>query len=248
MAYYNCLLLDSDNTLLDFNTSQHKALIETLERFQLPSDHETQETFLRIEESCWQAFNRGEVKKDRMLVNRFVRFLKQIGRQSDPVELNRCYLSRLADHADVFPGVLEMLEEVSEVATLAVISNGVERVQMNRLKASGIDRYLDEVFISEKMGTAKPAARFFEMALEDLGIENRAKVLVVGDDLEADIKGGMEAGLDTCWLNWQQIENNTGIEPKYTIHSFEELYPIVMEAEELQNLGQKNRKHSTDLV
>ena len=73
-------------------------------------------------------------------------------------------------------------------------------------------------------------------------------MLVVGDDLLADIKGGINDELDTCWVNFKNQENNTGIQPKYTVTSFEELYRIVMEPEELENLGVRNRRHSNEAL
>ena len=60
---------------------------------------------------------------------------------------------------------------------------------------------------------------------------------MVGDDLLADIKGGLNAGVDTCWFNPGNLENKSGITPKYTVSSYEELYRIVMEPEELENIG-----------
>lgn len=67
-----------------------------------------------------------------------------------------------------------------------------------------------------------------------------------GDDLLADIKGGINAGIDTCWVNFANEENKTGIQPKYTVHSYEELYRIVMEPEELENVGVRNRRHMNE--
>mgnify|MGYP000163987907 CR=1 FL=1 len=75
---------------------------------------------------------------------------------------------------------------------------------------------------------------------------NRSRVLMVGDDLLADIKGGINAGIDTCWVNFANEENKTGIQPKYTVHSYEELYRIVMEPEELENVGVRNRRHMNE--
>ena len=60
---------------------------------------------------------------------------------------------------------------------------------------------------------------------------------MVGDDLLADIKGGINAGVDTCWYNPRNVENKTDIAPKFTVGSYEELYRIVMEPEELENLA-----------
>lgn len=243
MAYYHCILLDADNTLLDFSASEEKALSETLEHFQLPADEETKSKYRAINTQLWAALERGEIKKDKLLSERFVRFLRAIGAKGDAPALNRYYLGQLAQHADIVPGAREVLKELGEVATLAVASNGVERVQLGRLEASGLRPYLDEVFISEKMGVTKPSRRFFDLALRTLGVENRAKVLMVGDSLKADIQGAAQAGIASCWYDPTGMENTTGIKPDYTITTLEELYDIVMEEEERQNVGLTHRKH-----
>ncbi len=243
MAYYNCLLMDIDNTLLDFDAAEHKALMETFEQFGIPKDAETEELYLKINRELWSAQDRGEIKKDKLLVERYARFLKAIGIDQNPAQVNRYYLNQLGTHADSLPGADEALYELAEVATLAAVSNGVEKVQVNRMEDSGLGKYMDEMFISEKLGVAKPNRRFFETALRTLGIENRDKVLVVGDNLKADIEGGANAGLATCWFNPNGVENDTAIQPTYTISSLEELYQIVMEEDELENVGLKNRRH-----
>ena len=162
--------------------------------------------------------------------------------------MNDRYEELLATHADLLPGALTVLEELSEVATLALVSNGAIAVQESRIAASGIDRYMDGIYISEKVGAAKPSAKLFEHAFRDLGITNKSRVLMVGDDLLADIKGGLNAGVDTCWFNPGNLENKSGITPKYTVSSYEELYRIVMEPEELENIGVRNRRHSNEAL
>ena len=157
--------------------------------------------------------------------------------------MNDRYEELLSTHADLLPGALTALEELSEVATLAIVSNGAVMVQEARIRDSGIERYMDGVYISEKVGAAKPSAKLFEHVLKDLGITNRSRVLMVGDDLLADIKGGQNAGLDTCWFNPNHTENPGKVIPTYEIASLEELYPLVMEQDELANVGLKNRRH-----
>ena len=155
-------------------------------------------------------------------------------------------VTRGANHADLMPGALTALEELGEVATLAIVSNGATQVQESRIAASGIGRFMDGVYISEKVGAAKPSPKLLDYAIRDLGLTNRSRVLMVGDDLLADIKGGINAGIDTCWVNFANEENKTGIQPKYTVHSYEELYRIVMEPEELENVGVRNRRHMNE--
>ena len=243
MAYYHCLLLDADNTLLDFEATEHKALLETFAEFEVPAEEETLEQYHQINKGLWAALDRGEICIDRLATERFVRLGQTLGLRLDAARMEKGYQDNLAKHADLLSGVLEAVRELSEVATLAIVSNGFERVQTSRLALSGLDRYMDGVFISEKVGAAKPNRRVFEAALNALGVENRDKVLVVGDSLRTDILGGSRAGLHTSWLNADGAEPEGGVQPTYTITRLEELYPIVMEEEELLNVGAKNRKH-----
>jgi YjjG family noncanonical pyrimidine nucleotidase len=243
MAKYYCILFDADNTLLDFDAAESKALAETLEHYELPADAAAMQAYRDINTALWKSLEKGEIRRDKLMAERFARFLTAIGAQGDGVEMNRYYLDRLAAHPDVLPGTLEPLEELAEVATLAVVSNGVEHVQMQRVQDSGVAAFMEGVFVSEKLGCDKPSRRFFDLALRELGVEERAHVLVVGDSLSGDVQGGINAGLATCWFNPNHEEKPSGISPTYEIQRLEELYPIVMEEDELANVGNKNRKH-----
>lgn len=248
MAYYTCLLLDADNTLLDFDAAERKALADTLIHYDLPHDEPALDTYHQVNRRLWDSLAKGELNKNRLFAIRFGQYLKAMGLPDNGKgrEMNEFYEDLLSTHADLLPGALTALDELAEVATLAIVSNGAYKVQQARIHDSGIEPYMDGVYISEKVGAAKPSAKLFDHALKDLGVTDRSRVLVVGDDLNADIKGGRNAGLDTCWVNFAGAENDTGIQPKHTITSYEELYRIVMEPEELENLGVRNRRHRSD--
>ena len=99
-------------------------------------------------------------------------------------------------------------------------------------------------FVSGRVGATKPARKIFDTALNTLGIENRKKVLMIGDSLKADIAGGTGAGIDTCWCNFRGAVLPEGApQPTYTIQGYEELLRIVMEEEELANAGSKEKRH-----
>ncbi len=159
-------------------------------------------------------------------------------------EMNKFYLDQLCTHPrSRRPNVLDVLGELSEVATLAIVTNGFDRVQSRRVAESGMKDFIEEVFVSEKLDSEKPNRKIFDAAPRALGVENRAHVLVVGDSLTSDILGGVNAGLDTCWYNPNHAENPGKVCPTYEISNLEELYPLVMEPEELANVGVKNRRH-----
>lgn len=248
MAKYNCIMMDIDNTLLDFDAAEHKALLETLQQFSLPCDEAAVSRYHEINSSLWGELNKGKIRRDKLVIERFDRFVKEIGAAAKAAELNRAYTEHLATHADVIPGAEEALQELAEVATMIAVSNGTESVERGRLKLSGFEKYFDDIFVSEAVGVSKPNPKIFQMAMRKLGIEHSDKVLVVGDSLSADIQGGVNAGLDTCWVNMNGLENESGLTPTYEVKALCELYPIVMEEDELQNVGLKNRKHQNDAM
>lgn len=193
---------------------------------------------------CGRRWSRGRYWQDKLVIQRFEKLLAAFGVQGNPVEINDYYLTQLSQRADTFPGAEEALEELAEVATLAVVSNGVEKVQAGRLEKSGLGRFFDGVFVSGRVGATKPARKIFDTALNTLGIENRKKVLMIGDSLKADIAGGTGAGIDTCWCNFRGAVLPEGApQPTYTIQGYEELLRIVMEEEELANAGSKEKRH-----
>ena len=244
MAKYYCILFDADNTLLNFDAAESKALADTLVNYGIEPDAETVQTYRTINEELWRQLEKGQLRREKLMSERFTRFLKAIDAAGDGAEMNRYYLEQLSLHPDLAsPEVLDVLRELSEVATLAVVTNGFQKVQSRRLAESGVANFLEDVFVSEKMDAEKPNRKIFDAALRALGVENREHVLMVGDSLTSDVQGGISAGLDTCWFNPHHQENPGKILPTYEISSLEELYPLVMEEEEIANIGQKNRRH-----
>ncbi len=244
MAFYHCLLLDVDGTMLNFDAAEDSAIQKTLQHFNLPCSQEVLDNYKAINKELWVAFEKGEIKQDKLVTKRFEKLLNLIQKKADVVQMNNFYLTALSDSAQLFEGITETLNDLKEVATLAIITNGVERVQKLRLKKSGLDEMFDDVFISERIGASKPQRKFFDTALRSLGVENRKKVLVVGDSLKADIGGGKAAGLATCWCNF----NNAPLppnspKPDHIIYHFEELLSIVMQEEELENARNPQKRH-----
>ena len=244
MAKYYCILFDADNTLLDFDAAESKALADTLRNYGIEPDAETVQTYRTINGELWRQLEKGQIRRDKLMAERFTRFLKAVNAAGSGAEMNQYYLDQLSTHPDLAaPNVLDVMKELAEVATLAVVTNGFDRVQSSRVAESGLKEFVEEVFVSEKLDSEKPNRKIFDTALRSLGVENRERVLMVGDSLTSDIQGGINAGLDTCWFNPSHAENPGKVCPTYEIADLEELYPLVMEPEELANLGLKHRRH-----
>ena len=163
MAKYYCVLFDADNTLLNFDAAESKALAETLVNYGIEPDAETVQTYRTINSELWRQLEKGQIKREKLMAERFTRFLKAIDAAGDGAEMNRFYLEQLSTHPDLMgPEVLDVLRELSEVATLAVVTNGFQKVQIRRLAESGVLNFMEDVFVSEKMDSEKPNRRIFD--------------------------------------------------------------------------------------
>ena len=222
MAKYYCILFDADNTLLDFDAAESKALADTLRNYGIEPDAETVQTYRTINGELWRQLEKGQIRRDKLMAERFTRFLKAVNAAGSGAEMNQYYLDQLSTHPDLA---------------------APNRVQSRRVAESGLKEFVEEVFVSEKLDSEKPNRKIFDTALRSLGVENRERVLMVGDSLTSDIQGGINAGLDTCWYNPNHAENPGKVCPTYEISNLEELYQLVMEPEELANVGLKNRRH-----
>ena len=227
---YNCLLLDLDDTLLSFKDSEKYALTKALEKYDIEATEEVLNTYHEINDALWLDLEKGKIKKHIIGKTRFQKLSKAIGVEiKNPEQLNKEFMTIMRESAIIIDGAIEFLEDIEDYTTIAIVTNGTETVQLNRLKISGIGDFADGIYTSEKVGATKPNKQIFLAALKDLGIENNSKVLVVGDRLQSDIKGGLNAGLDTCWVNFDGVENTTNIKPKYEVRDYMQLKNIILE-------------------
>lgn len=199
---YRYLLVDNDNTLMDFDLAERKALTETLITCDLPADEETCTAYHHINDALWKALERGETTQKLLKVERFARLLERLGRTDlDASAVAARYADQLATHADLLPGAMELLETMHGKMRIALVSNGVSAIQRGRLSRSPITPLLDAVIISEEIGVSKPDPRMIDAALSALGCEDKAQAVLLGDSPTADIPAAASAGIDSVFLD-----------------------------------------------
>jgi 2-haloacid dehalogenase len=199
---YPYILLDADDTLLDFDRSETCALRDTLARCGLPSDDGLLARYKEINKDWWRAFERGETTKPALVVARWADFLRACGSGANPAAANAFYMERLGSYSFTLPGAEALCAELARRGhVLALVTNGTADVQRRRWSASPAAKYVPQVFISEEMGSQKPEKRFFDQVLAALGGPDRGRCLVVGDSETSDMRGGKNAGIPTCWYN-----------------------------------------------
>lgn len=230
MRRYDFVLLDADNTLFDFDRAEHEALKRALEERGYPFNGDTEALYLSINRALWEAFDRGEAEQKWLVVERFRRLDAALGGSNDPEAFNADYLTYLGQGAYLLPGALELCRALKEAGcTLAIATNGVARVQHARMDACPLAGLIDGLFISEELGAQKPLPGFFQPMLERLGVTDKARCLMVGDNLGSDILGGLNAGLPTVWYNPHNKPNHTHIRPTFTAGDYKELKDLILE-------------------
>ena len=223
---YTTLLLDADETIFDFNRAEHDSLKKVLADRGLPHSEEILSAYHRINASLWRAFERREITKDRLRVQRFEELFAMFGfpKETDPDAISAVYLKQLGESDYLLPGADDFLYALKNGGyDLALITNGVARTQLRRLQKSGLAPLFSHVFVSESVGAQKPLPAFFDAVLNAIDETDKSKVLVIGDSLGSDIQGAANAGLDSVWYNPQGAANDRGLPVTFEAKTFGEI-------------------------
>lgn len=195
------IFLDLDDTILDFRGGEAHALSRALRRNGIEPDTAILERYHIINMRQWELLEEGKLTREQVLVSRFQILFGEMGIARSGKEVCDLYESYLAEEHGFVPGAVELLEGLSARYDLYAASNGAAVVQRRRLADADIGRYFKGIFISEEMGADKPSTAFFERCFAAIPDFCGETALIVGDSLTSDIRGGINAGIRTCWFN-----------------------------------------------
>lgn len=198
---YRFLLFDMDDTLFDFQASEAAAFRQVMENSNITFTEELFAGYKEENKKLWRAYEEGQIEKDKIFESRFADTLKRFGLEGDGQLMEQQYRTGLGEGSHLLPHAKEVLDQLVERYDLYVVTNGVGHTQRKRLNDSGLDRYFKDVFISEEIGAAKPSAIFFDHVKTHVPEFSADEALIIGDTLGSDIKGGWQAGIDTCWFS-----------------------------------------------
>ncbi len=228
MPRYHTVLFDADNTLFDFTSAEREAISDTLRLLGVAPSEEKISLYSRINDEHWKMLERGEITKEALKIMRFSRYFTAMGITLDATDAARTYEEFLSKRADLIPGAFDVCRALSKALRLYIITNGIKCVQRNRLSSSHIKPYFTDIFISEEIGFEKPHKGFFDAVANKIEGFSQKDTIVVGDSLTSDIKGGIAAGIDTCWFDPKGKEISEAIPYTYRIEALEELVPLLL--------------------
>ena len=225
------ILWDVDGTLLDFLAAERQAMTDCFLHFGLGECAPEQiARYSAINRSYWERLERGEVTKTQVLVGRFREFFA--GEGIDPAlaeAFNEEYQLRLGDTVCFMDNSYELIRSLRGRVGQYAVTNGTRVAQERKLKKSGLGELFDGVFISELVGAEKPSPLFFDRVFAAIGPVARQEVLIVGDSLTSDMKGGLLAGIRCCWYNPKGLPVPEGMALHYTIGNLNQVKDILAE-------------------
>ncbi len=226
----NCkvVLLDVDNTLLDFNMCAAEALKDALSEWDIPFTEEMFPVFLSCNKYLWEQIEKSTLTKEELYKIRFRMIFDTLGISGpEPSLIDARFREGISQGAVPIRGAHELLSYLSKKYTVCVASNASHARQVNRLTKANMIRFVEHVFSSEEIGHPKPEKAFFDACLARLGNVSRDEVVMIGDSLTADIAGGAQSGIKTIWFNYNHEPLPEEQLFTYAVENLEEIQDIL---------------------
>lgn len=226
--HYPWLCFDADGTLFDFNYAEKLALKNAFLSVSLDYNNQYLDIYQRINQQLWQALEKREITPASLRMRRFELLLETLQLPGSASQMSAAYIEQLGNSAHLIDGAYEVVDALRKKSRLAIVTNGLQDVQRNRLARSLIRDHIAELIISEEVGAAKPKTAFFDAAFARIGSPPKRDVLIIGDSLSADMQGGVDYGIDTCWYNPAGASSDLPI--TYEISHLRELLTLIESA------------------
>jgi len=227
---YRYLLFDLDNTILDFTLAAKHALKKAFFEFGVPDLPEYIDQYHEVNNACWKAYENGKLSQEVLRYERFRRFMEQVKLEADTELMSELYLKWLSEGVYWVEGAQALIEACKDQFQLVIVTNGIADVQRPRLRDSGLDQICSPLIISGELGVAKPHHDFFEHTFDQMGHPSKDQVLMIGDNIHSDIRGGHDYGIDTCWFNpKKKAREATDVQPTYEIQHLDQLKRLLFE-------------------
>jgi putative hydrolase of the HAD superfamily len=233
---YKDLFIDFDDTLYDTHGNSVIALRETFEAFHLeryfPDPQVFYDAYWWANIDLWGRYSKGEITRDYLIVERFRRPLS-VG---DGMPVTEALCLEMSDQFLEFcsskPGVIDGAHELMDYLKgrgyrMHMTSNGFHEVQYKKLAACGLRDYFDTIILSEDAGVNKPSPLYFDYALKTSGAD-KATTLMIGDNLQTDVLGALNAGLDAVLFNrWEVEVKDVPQQPTFVVDNLRDIMHLL---------------------
>ena len=223
------ILWDFDNTLLNFDVAEKAAILSTFEKMNIGvCTDQMLKRYGKINREYWHKIEENAIDKQTALVKRYEDFFIEYG--IDPKlakEFNEKYEIALGDTIEYIDSSFELVTSLKNNYKQYIVSNGAKNVQPLRMQKSGFDKLVDGTFISDIIGSEKPSIDFFNHVFKHIEQVDKSEIIIIGDSLTSDIKGGNNACIKTCWYNPKKKGIPGGYRVDYNIQNLNDITNIL---------------------
>ena len=222
------VLFDLDNTLMDFNHAEKNAFYLTVTELGVPFSEELYKKYHLINDGWWKKYEKGLCTRPEVAINRFKDLVEYLNIDIDPEKFNSRYVNNLQKGDKEIDGATKTVKAIYDMgATIYIATNGILKVQRERLKNKEFMKYVKDVFVSEDLGAPKPSLEFFKRASLRNYFPLDSQTVIVGDSLTSDIKGGINAGIATCFVNSNGTLNAENLPITYTVKNITDVIDVL---------------------
>ncbi|WP_437612906.1 pyrimidine 5'-nucleotidase [Erwinia sp. V71] len=225
LTNWDWILFDADDTLFHFDA--FAGLQRMFHDYDVQFTAADYDDYQAINKPLWVEYQNGVISALQLQHQRFQGWADKL--QVEAQALNRDFLSAMAEICVPLEGAVSLMKLLKGRVKMGIITNGFTALQQARLERTGLLEYFDLLVISEQVGHAKPHPAIFDYALAKMGQPPRERVMMVGDNPDSDILGGINAGFATCWLNADNRPQPEGITPDWQVASLHELARLLQD-------------------
>ncbi len=220
------LFLDLDDTILDFHKAERIAISKTIREFGVEPAEEILQLYHGINKWHWEQLELGKLTRAEVLVNRFGMLFEKLGVEVDAPKCAKVYEQNLSTGHWFLPGAEEAVDRLHKKYRLFLASNGTAVVQKGRMTSANLYRFFEKTFVSQEIGYNKPSKAYFDACFAQIPDFDPEKAVMVGDSLSSDIKGGINAGIKTVWVN-PEHKTSGDVKPDYEIEALSQLEALL---------------------
>lgn len=194
------VLIDIDDTIFDFEKCSKNSFLKTLEKFNLKFKEEDFSYFNKVNDILWTKQKLGEINIKEVFIKRDYLMGKYFNLDVEKGLFNDLFVKFLYDEIEMVDGIEDLLLYLSDKYKIFTASNGIYEMQENRLKKSNLDKYFDNIFVSDKIGFEKPDKKFFQKIM-DLTKFSNDDLIMIGDSIKSDIIGAKNSKIKSIYFN-----------------------------------------------
>ena len=203
------VFFDLDHTLWDFDKNSEMTFDRIFKtRFPEIKVQDFIEKYAPINQECWKLYQHDKITHQELRYNRLKFSFDALNVEisdEDIDQISEDYIEFLTDNNHLFDGAIEVLDYLKPKYKLHIITNGFAKVQDKKINNAALSDYFSTITNSELAGVKKPNSIIFDYAIKVSNASKETSVMI-GDCLDADINGALNAGLDAIFFNEKKIE------------------------------------------